>query len=316
MLERIIRNFGSKRKRVDTDTVQPPILDVFGNPADELTTHSEIPRDSVIILQRVSAYYPPQRRQPEKVAVKDVSLDIARHDITALIGPSGCGKSTLLRLLNRMHELTLGAYHGGDIFFNEQDIYHGGMSIEEIRTKIGMVFQKPNPFSKSIYDNVAFGVRLKDPRVHRDTLDEIVEKSLKAAYLWDEVKGDLKKSGLSLSGGQQQRLCIARTLAVDPEVILMDEPCASLDPVATKEVEDVMLSLKENHTIVIVTHKMEQAVRVSTYTGFLSIRRQQQGNHDSRWGILVQFGRTQKLFDLEHGSAVPELQQYLRGDFG
>jgi len=234
-------------------------------------------------------------------AVKQVNLSIATNKVTALIGPSGCGKSTFLRCLNRMHELTPGARVEGKVLLDEQDLYGAGVDPVDVRRRVGMVFQKPNPFpNMSVHDNVVAGFKLNGTR-DRKVLDEIAEKSLRGAALWDEVKDDLQKSGASLSGGQQQRLCIARALAVNPEVLLMDEPCSALDPIATTKIEELIHELKEQVTIVIVTHNMQQAARVSDFTAFFYL------------GELIEFGDTGKLFTL------PEKRQtedYITGRFG
>jgi len=234
-------------------------------------------------------------------AVKQVSLSIKTNKVTALIGPSGCGKSTFLRCLNRMHELTPGARVEGKVLLDEQDLYGAGVDPVDVRRRVGMVFQKPNPFpNMSVHDNVIAGFKLNGTR-DRKVLDEVVEKNLRGAALWDEVKDDLQKSGASLSGGQQQRLCIARALAVNPEVLLMDEPCSALDPIATTKIEELIHELKDQVTIVIVTHNMQQAARVSDFTAFFYL------------GELIEFGETSKLFTL------PEKRQtedYITGRFG
>lgn len=259
-------------------------------------------------IKKVDIYYGSYR------AVHDVSIDVHDRKITAFIGPSGCGKSTVLRGINRMNDLVPGSRLEGEVIFQGRNLYAPDVDPVEVRRRIGMVFQKPNPFPKSIYDNVAYGPRLlgiKDKR----TLDEIVEKSLKSAALWEEVKNDLKKSGMALSGGQQQRLCIARTIAVEPEVILMDEPCSALDPISTQRIEELMLELVDNYTIVIVTHNMQQAQRVSDYTAFFSIRRteDQATGKDTRWGELVEFEQTDQLFSRP---AKKETADYISGRFG
>ncbi len=245
-------------------------------------------------------------------AVHNVSLNIPRRKVTAFIGPSGCGKSTVLRAFNRMNDLVDGARVTGEILYRGQNLYADDVDPVEVRRRIGMVFQKPNPFPKSIYDNVAYGPRVLGVRSKR-VLDEIVEASLRGAALWDEVKNDLKKSGLALSGGQQQRLCIARTIAVEPEVILMDEPCSALDPIATQRIEELMHELVRTYTIIIVTHNMQQALRVSDYTAFYNIRKQDVDNREIRWGELVEFGATRRLFDAPES---PETADYISGRFG
>jgi phosphate transport system ATP-binding protein len=258
-------------------------------------------------LKDVSVYY------GSKLAVKDVSIPIAKGKITAFIGPSGCGKSTVLRCLNRMNDLIPGARVEGSIVYRDQNLYAPGIDPVEVRRRIGMVFQKPNPFPKSIYDNVAYGPRLLGV-TNRKTLDDIVERSLRGAALWDEVKTDLKKSGLALSGGQQQRLCIARTIAVEPDVILMDEPCSALDPIATQRIEQLMREELKDYTIVIVTHNMQQAQRASDYTTFYSIRKEEEaGGVEKRWGVLVEFNETERLFNAPESA---ETADYIAGRFG
>jgi len=243
-------------------------------------------------------------------AVTDVSLTIYEHEITAFIGPSGCGKTTVLRSLNRMNDLIVGARVEGEIKYRGVPLYGRDVSPIAVRRRIGMVFQKANPFPKSIYDNVAYGPRINGIR-GKSKLDEIVEKSLKQAALWDEVKDRLNKSGLGLSGGQAQRLCIARTLAVEPDVVLMDEPCSALDPIATGRIEDLMREIKSQYTIVIVTHNMQQATRVSDRTAFYSVLRDDKS--DTRTGVLVEYGRTQQIFEDPHDSRT---QAYVTGRVG
>ena len=238
--------------------------------------------------KNVSIYYGSFR------AVTDVSLSIYENEITAFIGPSGCGKTTVLRTLNRLNDLVPGARVEGEVHYRGASLYAPGVSPISVRRRIGMVFQKPNPFPKSIYDNVAYGPRINGIR-KKDKLDEIVEKSLHQAALWDEVKDRLNKSGLGLSGGQAQRLCIARTLAVEPDVVLMDEPCSALDPIATGRIEDLMREIKSQYTIVIVTHNMQQATRVSDRTAFYSVLRDEKS--DTRTGVLVEYGRTAQIFE-------------------
>lgn len=243
-------------------------------------------------------------------AVREVDLDIRRGEITALIGPSGCGKSTVLRCFNRMNDLIIGCRVGGSVTYHGLDLYARDAEPVEVRRRVGMVFQKANPFPKSIYDNVAFGPRVNGTR-KRSTLDEIVEESLRGAALWDEVKDRLKTSGMSLSGGQQQRLCIARAIAVEPEVLLMDEPCSALDPIATARIEDLMQEIKDKYTIVIVTHNMQQAARVSDRTAFFTTEINPES--DRRTGILVEFGRTSKMFSMPTD---PRTEAYVTGRFG
>ena len=248
-----------------------------------------------------------------KPAVKDVNLAIQRRKITAFIGPSGCGKSTVLRSINRMNDLIPGARITGEVVYNGKNLYDRDVDAVEVRRQIGMVFQKPNPFPKSIFDNVAYGPRLLGLR-DKKALGQVVEESLKSSYLWDEVRDDLKKSGLALSGGQQQRLCIARAIAIQPDVILMDEPCSALDPIATQAIEELMLELVKKYTIIIVTHNMQQAQRVADYTAFFSIRKEAEaGGIEKRWGVLVEYGETQKLFE-QPGHE--ETERYIRGEFG
>jgi phosphate transport system ATP-binding protein len=245
------------------------------------------PSESVFETKNVSIYYSSFR------AVTDVSLSIHEHEITAFIGPSGCGKTTVLRTLNRMNDLIVGARVEGDVEYRGASLYAKDVSPIAVRRRIGMVFQKPNPFPKSIYDNVAYGPRINGER-NKGRLDEVVERSLRRGALWDEVKDRLHKSALGLSGGQQQRLCIARTLAVEPDVVLMDEPCSALDPIATGAIEDLMQEIKSKYTIVIVTHNMQQATRVSDRTAFFSVLINE--NSDTRTGVLVEYDRTAKLF--------------------
>ncbi len=250
--------------------------------------------DAKIEARSFSFYY--GKRQ----ALKEVNLSVRENQITALIGPSGCGKSTFLRALNRMNDTIIGARAEGQVLLDGQDVYAAGVDVVDLRKRVGMVFQQPNPFPKTIFENVAFG-----PRVlgldRQLSLDEVVEKSLRAAALWDEVKDSLSKSGLALSGGQQQRLCIARALATEPEVLLMDEPCSALDPQSTLRIEDLMAELKERYTIVIVTHNMQQAARVSDWTGFLLL------------GDLVEYDRTAELFSRPKDKRTVD---YITGRFG
>ncbi|HKF92711.1 MAG TPA: phosphate ABC transporter ATP-binding protein PstB, partial [Acidimicrobiia bacterium] len=241
-------------------------------------------------------------------AVQDVSVDIAANEITALIGPSGCGKTTVLRSLNRMHDITPGAEVLGKVTYHGQDLYGSKVDPAEVRRRIGMVFQKPNPFPKSVYDNVAYGPRINGTK--RGELNDIVEKALTQAALWDEVHGKLRKSALALSGGQQQRLCIARCLAVEPDVILMDEPCSALDPIATARIEDLMDELKNEYTIVIVTHNMQQAARVSDRTAFFTAEVDDAGH---RRGRLIEYDVTETMFT--HPSD-PRTEGYITGRFG
>jgi phosphate transport system ATP-binding protein len=243
------------------------------------------------------------------LALRGVTLDVGRNEITAFIGPSGCGKSTLIRCLNRMNDLIPGARVEGKIEYHDQDLYGDGVDPVEVRRRIGMVFQKPNPFPKSIYENVAFGPRVIGMKP--TSMDDLVEQSLRGAAVWDEVKDKLKHNALALSGGQQQRLCIARAIAVSPDVILMDEPCSALDPVSTARIEDLMEELKRDYTIVIVTHNMQQAARVSDRTAFFTAEAAD-GTGD-RTGLLVEFDRTDAIFT--HPSD-KRTEDYITGRFG
>ncbi len=242
-----------------------------------------------------------------KLALDTVTMEIPRGEITALIGPSGCGKSTFIRCFNRMNDLIPEARVEGTIRFHGHDLYAREVDPVEVRRRIGMVFQKPNPFPRSIFDNIAFGPRLTGVKTG---LDEIVERALTQAALWDEVKDSLKKSALALSGGQQQRLCIARALAVDPEVILMDEPCSALDPIATAKIEDLMQQLAGDYTIVIVTHNMQQAARVSDKTAFFTAHVAEEG---ARYGVLVEYDETKRIFT---NPADSRTEGYITGRFG
>ncbi len=236
-------------------------------------------------------------------AVKDINLKVHRRQITAFIGPSGCGKSTLLRAFNRMNELIPNARASGKVLFQGQNIYDPRVDPVEVRRRIGMVFQKPNPFPKSIYENVAWGARING---YLGNMDALVEQSLRRAALWDEVKDKLHQSGLSLSGGQQQRLCIARAIAVRPEIILMDEPASALDPIATLKIEELMRELSEEYTIIIVTHNMQQAARVSDFTAFLLM-------DEDRAGVLVEYGPTRQIFTRPKDKRT---EDYITGRFG
>jgi phosphate transport system ATP-binding protein len=262
------------------------------------------PGTHVFNTQNVSIWYSAFK------AVTDVSLSIHEHEITAFIGPSGCGKTTVLRTLNRMNDLVPGARVEGDVRYRGAPLYAREVSPIAVRRRIGMVFQKPNPFPKSIYDNVAYGPRINGIR-NRGKLDEIVERSLRQAALWDEVKNRLKASALGLSGGQAQRLCIARTLAVEPDVVLMDEPCSALDPIATAAIEDLMHEIKSRYTIVIVTHNMQQATRVSDRTAFFSVLRDEKS--DTRTGVLVEYGPTEQIFQDPHDGRT---KAYVTGRMG
>jgi phosphate transport system ATP-binding protein len=253
--------------------------------------------EDVIRIEHLDFYYSKFR------AVKDVSIAIEKHQITALIGPSGCGKSTLLRTINRMNDLITGTRVEGKVLYHGVDLYGKDVDPVEVRRRIGMVFQKANPFPKSIYDNVAFGPRINGVK---GNLDDLVEDSLRRAALWDDVKDKLGQSGLALSGGQQQRLCIARAIATSPDVILMDEPCSALDPRSTLQIEELMFELKEQYTIVIVTHNMQQAARASDYTVFLNMA-------DDRAGYVVEEGRTLDIFTNPKNRLT---EDYVSGRFG
>lgn len=246
---------------------------------ENITTFAS--EDLVIEARDISVRY------GDKLAIENVSMQVPRHSVIALIGPSGCGKSTLIRCFNRMNDLITAATVAGEVIYNGSNIYAPDRDATEIRFNIGMVFQRPNPFPKSIYDNVAFGPRINGMDVD---MDEVVERSLRRAALWDEVKDRLKDNGLSLSGGQQQRLCIARTLAVDPEVVLMDEPASSLDPISTQAIEDLITELSSSYTIVIVTHNMQQAIRIADYAAVLMAG-------EERIGRLIEYGPNSQIFD-------------------
>jgi phosphate transport system ATP-binding protein len=262
---------------------------------------AETLREVVFDVAGVSVFYGDFR------AVRDVAISVYRNDITALIGPSGCGKTTFLRCLNRMNDLIEGARVEGSIRYHGADLYDPEVDPVEVRRRIGMVFQKPNPFPKSIYDNVAFGPRVAG---FKGDMDELVEESLHRAALWDEVKDKLKDSGMSLSGGQQQRLCIARAIATKPDVILMDEPCSALDPIATSKIEDLMQDLVSEYTIVIVTHNMQQAARVSDRTAFFTV---ELGDDGRRTGTVVEYDTTQVIFT---NPSDERTEAYVTGRFG
>lgn len=261
-------------------------------------TQASRSNDYAIEARHLSVYY------DNSLALKDVDLQIQRHKITAIIGPSGCGKSTMLRAFNRMNELFRNARTEGKVYFNGADIYRPEVDPVQIRRRIGMVFQKPNPFPKSIYENVAWGARING---YQGAMDDLVYKALTQAALWEEVKDKLGQSALSLSGGQQQRLCIARAIATQPDIILMDEPASALDPIATLRIEDLMRKLSEAYTIIVVTHNMQQAGRVSDYTAFFSLE------DETRAGVLVEYNTTKKMFS-NPDHAVTE--DYITGRFG
>jgi phosphate transport system ATP-binding protein len=259
-------------------------------------------RDVIFEVDAINVHYGAHR------AIRDVTLDLHRNEITALIGPSGCGKSTFIRCLNRMNDLIPSARVDGRILYHGEDLYASDIDPVQVRKRIGMVFQKPNPFPKSIYDNIAFGPRVLGMK---GSMDEIVERALKQAALWDEVKDRLKTNAFGMSGGQQQRLCIARCLAVEPDVILMDEPCSALDPISTGKIEDLMLELKRTYSIVIVTHNMQQAARVSDKTAFFTVELDEEEKH--RTGRVVEFDDTEKIFT---NPSDPRTEAYVTGKVG
>jgi phosphate transport system ATP-binding protein len=310
-----VATFSTKTKERTTEMSQSQVSETTPT-TDEVTDsiapmagleHSRdlpgTPPTPVIECREVDIYYEDFR------AVSQVSLGFGKNEITALIGPSGCGKSTVLRSLNRMNDLIQGARVEGQITYHDQDIYAKGVDPIEVRRRIGMVFQKPNPFPKSIYDNVAYGPRVTGMKV--ENMDDLVEEALQSAALWDEVKDKLKKSAYGLSGGQQQRLCIARTIAVKPEVILMDEPCSALDPIATARIEDLMAEMRADYTMIIVTHNMQQAARVADRTAFFTAK-PAEGTGD-RTGQLVEFDQTTKIFS---NPSDKRTEDYISGRFG
>jgi phosphate transport system ATP-binding protein len=294
-----------------SDVTQVPEVSQSGGESPELGRRMDVDRDrsrsseiaveSIFDIEDVSVHYGDFR------AVRDVTISIARNEITALIGPSGCGKTTFLRCLNRMNDLIEGARVDGTILYHGVDLYGEDVDPVEVRRHIGMVFQKPNPFPKSIYDNVAFGPKIAG---FKGDMDDLVEESLHRAALWDEVKNKLKDSGMALSGGQQQRLCIARAIATRPDVILMDEPCSALDPIATSKIEDLMRDLMSDYTIVIVTHNMQQAARVSDRTAFFTVDVAEDGH---RTGHIVEFDRTESIFT---NPSDQRTEDYVTGRFG
>jgi phosphate transport system ATP-binding protein len=259
-------------------------------------------RDVIFDVDDISVHYGDHR------AIRDVTLDLHANEITALIGPSGCGKSTFIRCLNRMNDLIASARVDGKIVYHGEDLYGAEIDPVQVRKRIGMVFQKPNPFPKSIYDNIAFGPRVM--RMQGD-MDEIVERALRRGALWDEVKDRLRTNAFGMSGGQQQRLCIARALATEPDVLLMDEPCSALDPISTGRIEDLMAELKQDYSIVIVTHNMQQAARVSDMTAFFTVELHDEGR--SRTGAVVEYGETDKIFTNPDDKRT---EDYVTGKFG
>ncbi|NJO39380.1 MAG: phosphate ABC transporter ATP-binding protein [Cyanobacteria bacterium CRU_2_1] len=262
---------------------------------------SAVVHTDILQVEDLSVYY------GSFLALRDVYLSIPQQKITAFIGPSGCGKSTLLRCFNRLNDFVTGARVEGRILFHGMNLYDPNVDPVDVRRRIGMVFQKPNPFPKSIYENIAYGARING---YQGNIDELVERSLRDAALWDEVKDKLKQSGLSLSGGQQQRLCIARALAIEPEVLLMDEPCSALDPISTQRIEELMSHLKERYTIIIVTHNMQQAARTSDFTAFFNAQHMETGE---RSGFLVEYGLTEMIFESPKQEST---QDYVSGRFG
>ena len=264
---------------------------------------SSSPAESVIETRGLNVHY------GDFHAVHDVDLAFGKNEITALIGPSGCGKSTVLRCLNRMNDLVATARVSGEVIYHGQNIYEPDVDPIAVRTHIGMVFQKPNPFPKSIYDNIAYGPRVTGMKV--ESMDDLVEEALRGAALWDEVKDKLKQSANGLSGGQQQRLCIARTIATKPDLILMDEPCSALDPIATSRIEDLMMELRDSYTIIIVTHNMQQAARVSDRTAFFTARADE--TTGNRTGLLVEFDDTNRIFT---NPSDKRTEDYISGRFG
>jgi phosphate transport system ATP-binding protein len=297
---------------IGVDTVSPSDESVEVTAEEASVERSDVETDSpapvetggVLETQSMDVYY------GDFKAVGDVDLSFAFHDITALIGPSGCGKSTVLRSLNRMNDLIPSARVEGEVRYHGDNIYASGVDPVEIRRRIGMVFQKANPFPKSIFDNIAWGAKINGFKGSKAELGDLVEQALTRAALWDEVKDKLKDSGLSLSGGQQQRLCIARAIATEPDVILMDEPCSALDPIATLRIEELMLELKQDYSIIIVTHNMQQAARVSDKTAFFNVALDTQGQ---RTGYLVEFSPTDELFTVPKEKAT---EDYITGRFG
>ena len=280
---------------IETAQQKPDVEEISATSATQY--HEVDIQDPVVEVRVLSLWYGRTR------ALTDVSLTVPRNKITALIGPSGCGKSTLLRAINRMNDLIPGVRSEGTVLLDGSDIYARGVDPVEVRRRVGMVFQKPNPFPRSIRENILFGAKING---YRGNHDELVEESLRRAALWHEVKHDLKKSGLALSGGQQQRLCIARAIALSPEVILMDEPCSALDPVATLKIEDLMRELARDYTIIIVTHNMQQAARVSDYTAFML-------SDESVRGRLVEFGPTRDVMTVPRDKRT---EDYITGRFG
>ena len=292
-----------------TATTRPP-RDPATRPAPLAEVHTaadrqlpDLPSDPVIEASDLNVFY------GDFHAVHDVNLAFGKNEITALIGPSGCGKSTVIRCLNRMNDLVLGARVTGAVTYHDENIYAPKVDPIEVRRRIGMVFQKPNPFPKSIYDNIAYGPKVTGMKV--ESMDDLVEEALRGAALWDEVKDKLKQSAYGLSGGQQQRLCIARTIATRPDVILMDEPCSALDPIATSRIEDLMMQMREEYALIVVTHNMQQAARVSDRTAFFTAKPDE--TTGNRTGLLVEYNLTSKIFS---NPADSRTEAYISGRFG
>ena len=292
----------SNDPQAPTDQGSPDQVGRISVRFDREPRHIDGQQEIVFDVRDLSVYYGDFR------AVRDVTLPIYRNQITALIGPSGCGKTTFIRCLNRMNDLIESARVEGSLLYHGVDLYDPAVDPVEVRRRIGMVFQKPNPFPKSIYDNIAFGPKIAG---FKGDMDELVEESLRRAALWDEVKDKLKESGLALSGGQQQRLCIARAIATRPDVILMDEPCSALDPIATQRIEDLMQELLSDYTIVIVTHNMQQAARVSDRTAFFTV--EVLGDAGQRTGTIVEYDQTETIFTNPRD---PRTEDYVTGRFG
>ena len=285
---------------LDTPLINRPELSA----RQQIAGHTDGLLEYAIETSAMNVYY------GDFLAVKQVSMGYAKNEITALIGPSGCGKSTVLRALNRMNDLIPSARVEGEVHFHGRNIYDDDVDPVQVRRSIGMVFQKPNPFPKSIFDNVAWGAKINGFRGSKSEMEDLVEQALRQAALWDEVKDKLSESGYSLSGGQQQRLCIARAVAPGPDILLMDEPCSALDPIATLRIEDLMIELKKDYSIIIVTHNMQQAARVADRTGFFSVEVNEKGQ---RTGYLVEFGPTGDLFTRPQQK---ETEDYITGRFG
>ena len=290
----------STRHVNDTEQGATPLATVHAAAHRDLP---DLPDETVIEAYNLNVFY------GDFHAVHDVNLSFGKNEITALIGPSGCGKSTVLRCLNRMNDLVSGARVDGEVTYHGQNIYGSKVDPIEVRRRIGMVFQKPNPFPKSIYDNIAYGPRVTGMNV--DNMDDLVEEALRGAALWDEVKDKLKQSAYGLSGGQQQRLCIARTIATRPDVILMDEPCSALDPIATSRIEDLMLQMRENYALIVVTHNMQQAARVSDRTAFFTAKPDE--TTGNRTGLLIEYNLTSKIFS---NPSDDRTEAYISGRFG